>query len=200
MRNLPKTLIYSRLVIGTLILIFSLLPINNYKFIAVALFAIGLLTDIFDRTIARHLKISSQDIRRLDSIVDEIFFVMVAVTTIIECPQFFFDNKIKFVILLGAEGLAYLICFIKFKKEVATHSISSKIWTLILFATLIQIMTTCNSTVLFQICFYVGLVTRPEIMAIIIVLRLWTNDVPSLYHTYLIRQGKVIKRHKLFNG
>jgi hypothetical protein len=96
--------------------------------------------------------------------------------------------------------LTYLICFLKFKKEVATHSISSKIWTLILFATLIQIMTTCHSTTLFQISFYIGLITRLEIIGIIFILRKWTNDVPSLYHAVLLRQGKSIKRNKLFNG
>jgi phosphatidylglycerophosphate synthase len=200
MRHLPKTLIYSRLVIGILILIFSSLHIDNYKVIAVVLFTVGLLTDIFDGIIARHLKISTQYLRRLDSTTDLIFFVFVAVATFIECPQFFYDNKVKLVILLGVEALTYLICFLKFKKEVATHSISSKIWVLILFATLIQIMTTCHSTTLFQISFYIGLITRLEIIGIIFILRKWTNDVPSLYHAVLLRQGKSIKRNKLFNG
>ena len=200
MRHLPKTLIYSRLVIGILILIFSSFHIDNYKIMAVILFAVGLLTDIFDGIIARHLKISTQNLRRLDSAIDQIFFVMVAVATFIECPQFFYDNKVKLLILVSFEGLTYLICFLKFKKEVATHTISSKIWTLILFATLIQIMTTCNSTTLFEICYYVGLVTRLEILGIIFLLRKWTNDVPSLYQAVLLRQGKTIKRHKLFNG
>jgi len=32
------------------------------------------------------------------------------------------------------------------------------------------------------------------------ILKDWTNDIPSLYHAVLIRKGKEIKRHKLFNG
>ena len=200
MKHLPKTLIYSRLVIGILIVIFSSLQINNYKIVAVSLFTVGLLTDIFDGIIARHLKISTQNLRRLDSTIDQIFFIMVAIAAFIQCPQFFYINKAKLFILLGFEALTYLICFLKFRKEVATHSISSKIWTLILFATLIQIMRTCNATILFQICFYVGLITRLEILGIIFLLRSWTNDVPSLYHAVLLRQGKPIKRHNLFNG
>ena len=200
MKHLPKTLIYSRLVIGILIVIFSSLQINNYKIVAVSLFTVGLLTDIFDGIIARHLKISTQNLRRLDSTIDQIFFIMVAIAAFIQCQQFFYINKVKLLILLGFEALTYLICFLKFRKEVATHSISSKIWTLILFATLIQIMRTCNATILFQICFYVGLITRLEILGIIFLLRSWTNDVPSLYHAVLLRQGKPIKRHNLFNG
>ena len=200
MKHLPKTLIYSRLFIGILILLLSALRIDNYKTIAVILFAVGLLTDIFDGIIARHLKISTQNLRRLDSTIDQIFFIMVALATFIECPHFFYANKMKLIILSGIEGLTYLICFMKFKKEIATHTISSKIWTLILFATLIQIMTTCNSTTLFQICFYVGFITRLEIIGIILILRNWTKDVPGIYQAVLLRQGKAIKRHKLFNG
>ena len=146
------------------------------------------------------MNISTQNLRRLDSTIDQVFFIMVAIATFIECPQFFYDNHIKLIILLSLEALTYLVCFIKFRKEIATHAISSKAWTLILFATLIQIMVSCNSIMLFQICFYAGILTRLEIIGIILFLRKWTNDVPSIYHALLLRQGKEIKRHKLFNG
>jgi CDP-diacylglycerol--glycerol-3-phosphate 3-phosphatidyltransferase len=74
------------------------------------------------------------------------------------------------------------------------------VWALILFATILQIMITRNSTALFEICFYAGVITRLEIITIILVLKKWTNDVPGLYQAILIRQGKTITRHKLFNG
>jgi phosphatidylglycerophosphate synthase len=200
MRNIPGMLICSRLLIGLLILFFSYFGIDNYQLIAVILFTIGLFTDIFDGIIARKLNISTQNFRRLDSTVDQVFFISVATATFIQCKQFFFENSLQVIALLCIEGLTYLICFIKFKKEIATHTISSKIWSLILFATLIQIMATCNSSTLFQICFYIGLLTRLEIIVIILVLKKWTNDVPGLYQAILLRQGKEIKRHKLFNG
>ena len=200
MRQIPKALIYSRLVIGLLILICSVFHIKNYSIIAVTLFTVGLLTDIFDGIIARRLNISTENLRRLDSTIDQLFFVLVATATFINSSQFFYDNKFELLILVSIETLAYLICFMKFKKEIATHSISSKVWTLILFATIIQLMVTKDSSALFQVCFYTGIATRLEIIAIILVLRNWTNDVPGLYQAVLLRQGKTIKRHKLFNG
>ncbi|MFP5039856.1 CDP-alcohol phosphatidyltransferase family protein [Parasediminibacterium sp. JCM 36343] len=199
-RYIPKLLIYSRLLIGGIILMFSYLHISYYPVIAVVLFTIGLLTDIFDGIIARHLNISTQHLRRLDSTIDQIFFLCVLIATYIECPQFFLGNKIQMVIILLLEGLAYLVCFLKFRKEVATHSISSKLWVLVLFSTLIQVMLTCNAGVLFQLSFYIGLITRLEIIGIILLLKNWANDVPGIYHAVLIRKGKPIKRHKLFNG
>jgi CDP-diacylglycerol--glycerol-3-phosphate 3-phosphatidyltransferase len=198
--QIPKALIFLRLSLGVMILIFSIFQIKNYSSIALILFSAGMLTDVFDGIIVRRLNISSESLRRLDSTIDQLFFISIAVATFIQSPQFFYQNKIKLIILLSAEMLAYLVCFLKFKKEIATHSILSKVWALILFATILQIMITRNSTALFEICFYAGVITRLEIITIILVLKKWTNDVPGLYQAILIRQGKTITRHKLFNG
>jgi len=200
MKYLPKILIVSRLCIGILLVALSLLHISNYNVIAAILFSIGLLTDIFDGIIARRLNISTQSLRRMDSTVDQVFFILVAIATFIESAAFFHDNYIKLIILIVVEAATYLVCFIKFKKEVATHSIGAKVWTLVLFATIIQIMLTFNSNVLFEICFYLGIATRLEIIAILLIIPNWTNDIPSVYQAVLLRKGKPIKRHKLFNG
>jgi CDP-diacylglycerol--glycerol-3-phosphate 3-phosphatidyltransferase len=200
MKKIPVVLIYSRLLIGVSILLLSILQIKCYNVIAILLFATGLLTDIFDGIIARRFNVSSERLRRLDSSIDQVFFISVAVATFIQCKSFFYNNYVLLAILLGTEALTYVVSFIKFKKEVATDAISSKIWTLILFATLIHVMVNCKAPVLFQWCFYVGMISRLEIVAILLLLRTWTNDVPSVYHAILLRKGKEIKRHRLFNG
>lgn len=201
MKNqIPITLIYTRLFIGVLIFILSIYQIENYKYFAIILLTIGLLTDIFDGIIARRLKISTQKLRRLDSNIDQIFFLLFIGATYFQCPDFFKLNLVKLIIVLCFEGLTYLISFLKFRKEIATHTIGAKIWTLFLFATLIEIILTCQSTILFNLCFWIGLITRIEIMAIIFSLKEWTNDVPTIYHSLKLRNGKPIKRHKLFNG
>ena len=200
MNKIPITLIYSRLALGLAIVVLSVLHVNNYKLIAILFFSIGLLTDIFDGIIARHLNISNVSLRRLDSTIDQIFFISFVIATYIQCPVFFKINSLKLTILFASEGLAYLVCFIKFRKEIATHSIGAKVWTILLFATLVQIILQCQSVGLFNICFYVGILTRLEIIAIIFSLKNWTNDVPSIYHSVKLRRGEEIKRHKMFNG
>ena len=200
MSKLPIALIYSRLAIGLSVILLSYLKVENYKVIAIILFSIGLLTDIFDGIIARQLNVSTQTLRRLDSSIDQLFFISFALATYIQCPDFFKSNFSKLVILLGFEGLTYLVCFLKFRKEIATHSMGAKIWTLLLFATLVELILQCQSVILFNISFWVGLLTRLEIIAIILTLKKWTHDVPSISHSIQLRQGKKIKRHKMFNG
>src|ERR1035437_7345505 len=200
MTKLPITFIYSRLLIGFIIILLSIVHVDHYRIIAITLISIGLLTDIFDGIIARNLNISTERLRRLDSNIDQVFFISVVIATYIQIPLFFKSNALHLLILFAFEGLTYLVCYLKFKKEIATHSIGAKIWTLLLFATLVEIISHGASPVLFDICFWIGLLTRFEIIAIILILKKWTIDVPTVYHSIKLRQGKEIKRHKLFNG
>jgi len=200
MKHIPIALIYSRLLIGFGIILLSVFHVDHYSFLAITLLSIGLLTDVFDGIIARKLNISSEKLRRLDSGIDQVFFISVAVATYIQCPDFFKANLIKLIILGVFEASTYVFSYLKFKKEIATHSIGAKIWTLSIFATLVEIMVHCESIELFEICFWLGLVTRLEILAIVFTLKKWTNDVPTIYHAIKLRQGKEIKRNKLFNG
>lgn len=200
LNNIPIALILSRLVIGIVIIVISMLNVDHYSAIAIVLLTVGLLSDIFDGIISRRLNVSTPFLRRLDSSVDQIFYIMFAVATYIQCDRFFIDYAWELTLLLSVEGMTYLVSFIKFRKEVATHTIGAKIWTLLLFATLIQIILECQSHVLFSIFFWVGIITRLEIIGIVFTLKEWTNDVPTLYHSIQLRKGKAIKRHKLFNG
>lgn len=198
--KIPIALIYAWLLIGIVILLISFYPIYNYKIVIILLLSIGLLTDIFDGIIARKLNISTQKLRRLDSTIDLLFFTLVVFSSSILCPDFFKSNSTQLIILIGFEVLTYLVSFLKFKKEIATHTIGAKIWTLVLFSTLIQIIAQCQSDILFTICVWLGVLTRIEIIAIILILKNWTNDVPSFYKALQLRNNKEIKRNKIFNG
>jgi phosphatidylglycerophosphate synthase len=199
-KRVPILLIFSRVIFGLIIVGLSLLHISYFKAVIVCLIASGLLSDIFDGIIARRLGISTPKLRRLDSTVDQFFWLMIAVSAYIINAAFFKNNLLLIILLIVLEGLCYVLSYIKFRKEVATHAIASKIWTLVLFATLIQIIAGTPSQILFCICIYLGMLTRLEIISIFIIIKTWTSDVPTVYHAVLLRKGKPIKRHKLFNG
>lgn len=190
MIKLPKILIYSRLVAGPLLFLLSLIHLSNYRSLAVVLVVFGFLSDILDGIIARHLHIPPERLAKLDSMADEVFWLSVTAATYVQCKTFFASNSTQLIILLAIEGLTYIICFAKFRKGVAVHSISSKVWTLSIFATLLQVTMTCNSSALFQVCFYIGILRCIEVIGIILILKSWTNDVRSLYHAISIRKGE----------
>jgi len=198
--KIPLILIYSRILFAIIIILLAVFKIEYYRSTIITLIVLGLLSDIFDGIVARQLKISTPKLRRLDSTIDQVFWLAIIVSTYIIAPIFFKNNLIMILLVILLEAACYAISFIKFKKEVATHAIASKIWTLFLFATLLQVIAMGNSVILFQICFYLGILTRLEIIFILFILNNWTNDVPTVYHAVLIKRGKEIKRHKLFNG
>jgi phosphatidylglycerophosphate synthase len=198
--KIPFALIYLRLILGLMIVPLSYFKVGDYVIIAILFLSMGLLSDVFDGIIARKLNISTVKLRRLDSTIDVIFFLSFAVATYLQCPNYFALRSTELIIIIGLEALTYLVCFLKFKKEIATHSIGAKIWTLLLFATLVEIILTCHSSTLFYLFFIVGIITRLEIIAIILILKTWTNDVPSIFDAINIRKGKPIKRNKMFNG
>jgi phosphatidylglycerophosphate synthase len=198
--NIPIALILSRIVFGIAILLLAFYPMPHFRAIIITLIAIGLMTDIFDGIVARKLQISTVNLRRMDSNVDMFFWLCIVAACYVISPAFFQQNWIMLTILIGMEAASYIFSYIKFKKEIATHAIGSKLWALVLFATLIQLVATGSSVVLFNICFYLGVLTRLEIILMLIVIKKWTNDIPTLYHAFRIRNNKPIKRHKLFNG
>jgi CDP-diacylglycerol--glycerol-3-phosphate 3-phosphatidyltransferase len=200
MKSMPLLLIYLRLVFAFVIVALSLFKPAGISAYIITLIVLGLISDVFDGIIARKLNVSTEKLRRMDSGIDQIFWLCIVAASFIMHPKFYMNNWLQIVVLIAAEGLCYLISFIKFRKEVATHAIASKIWTLVLFATLIQIIAIGKSVVLFQFCFYLGMVTRLEIIIILLLIKQWTNDIPTVYHAYLIRNNKPIKRHRLFNG
>ncbi len=199
MKNkIPAALIWFRLLAGLLIALLAYTDAPRWWI--VLLMTAGLLSDIFDGIIARRLNISTQTLRRLDSSVDQVFWLCILVATYLLAPAFYWENKVSIIVLLCAEALCYLVCYLRFRKEVATHAIASKIWTLILFATLVDIVLNGTSHFWFQLCFYAGMITRLEVILILAIIRQWTHDVPSVYHAILLRNGKPIKRNKIFNG
>src|SRR4051812_30704315 len=106
--QIPAALIFLRLLIGFTIICLCIARVDNYKTATIILLSIGLLTDIFDGIIARRLNVSTQRLRRLDSTIDQIFFISVAVAAYIQCPGFFKANAFKLILLFGIEGLTYL--------------------------------------------------------------------------------------------
>jgi CDP-diacylglycerol--glycerol-3-phosphate 3-phosphatidyltransferase len=200
MRQIPILLIYSRLVVSAVLVLLAVFAPGTPAWVYITLLTYGLLSDVFDGIIARRMGVSNEKMRRMDSATDQVFWLSILVATYMLHPDFYKQHWIELAIILGLEAFTYVVSYIRFRKEVATHAILSKVWVLTIFATLIEVIASGNSHTLFYVCFYTGIVTRIEILLILLVLRRWTNDVPSLYHAMLLRRGKEIKRNKMFNG
>jgi phosphatidylglycerophosphate synthase len=201
LRKIPMALILSRIIIGILIVILSLYSkISDYRKIIAFLIVIGFLTDFFDGYLARLLGISTQHLRRLDTLVDRIFWLLVLYAVWLISANFLMDRFYLILLVLGLEGLNYLISFLRFRKEISTHAILSKFWAITLLLGFCDLILNEKSVYLFDISLFFGIISRIDTGLIMLILPRWDHDIPSFYHAILIRQGKTITRSKLFNG
>ena len=197
--NIPKILLYCRLVIAVVIFFLALLGFTHLNKLVFGLMITGVLSDIFDGIIARNQQKSTQKLRILDTIFDLFFYLSVFYYVAKTNPQIIFDNPLIIAFLLGLELLMYLTSLIKFKKLPSPHAILSKFWGLYLIIEFSLILWGISGNH-FKIALFIGLIPHLDRVLIYLFLRKWSNDIPSSYHAYLLRKGIPIKRYKLFNG
>ena len=200
MKKIPFLLIYSRILIAVIIGFLAFLETENKSIWIVVLMSLGLLTDVFDGIIARKLNISSEKLRVWDSNVDQFFWLVVIGAIFYLNTSFIVENIFWIGIIAFLELLSYFISYLKFKKSIATHSILAKIWTLTLLAFLIDLVLNSSSFIPFIICIALGIISRIEIILIILTLKKWTTDIPSILSVSKINKGIEIKKSKLFNS
>jgi CDP-diacylglycerol--glycerol-3-phosphate 3-phosphatidyltransferase len=159
----------------------------------------GIIGDIFDGIIARKLNLSTERFRLLDTIFDLLFYLSL-LFFIISTNRLPIIDNIQFILcILTLESLMYLVSWIRFGKFPSPHAIMSKFWGLYLIIefTLLIIGVQGNH---FTIALFIGIIVHLDRLLIYILLKQWDHDIPSSYHALLLRQGKAIKRQKLFNG
>jgi len=199
MKNIPFLLIYSRILIGIVIGLIAYYEVRHYAIVIVILMSLGLMTDIFDGIIARKLNVASERLRVWDSNVD-LFFWLIVIGSIFYLNIEFVKNNIIWIgVIILLEFICYIFSYIKFKKTIATHSILAKVWALSLLVFLIDLTLSSSSEIPFIICIALGILSRLEIILIIIKLKEWTTDVPSVLAVSKINAGIPIKKNKLLH-
>lgn len=180
--KLPYFLVFSRIIFGLIIGITAIISPHFSGEMIVFFMLLGIVSDIFDGVIARKLKIDTKALRVLDSNVDLFFWTVSVIAVFGMNWEFVQLHWMSILVVVGLEIFAYLISFIKFKKMIATHTYLAKIWSLTLFLFLCELVHTCQSNFLFQTVIGLGIISRIEIIFILILSKNWKTDVSSIYY------------------
>jgi phosphatidylglycerophosphate synthase len=198
-KYLPSILLYSRLFFAFVILALTFSNFINSKFIVLVLMYVGVIADIFDGIIARKLNISTQNFRVMDTLFDLLFYFSILGFIISVNPQNIYDNCIPIYFILILEFLMYVVSLIQFGKFPSPHAILSKFWGLYIVVEF-SLLILCVPGSHFKIALIFGLIVHIDRLFIYLMIKHWDHDIPSSYHAFLLRQGKQIKRNKVFNG
>ena len=159
----------------------------------------GMISDIFDGIIARHLGVASSALRKWDANVDIVFWLAAGVCIYILNGQLLKDHLYIIIALFVLEPVSDLINFFKFRKMGCAHNWLSKLWGIVLLITFTFLLAGKEPLILFRFCLGLGLVSQLDRIIISSLLPKPECDIPSFYHAWLRKQGKPFKRFKLFN-
>jgi len=196
--KIPFALLYSRLVIAVLLIIFSFITVSPGTIIALSIYAI--VSDIFDGMLARHLKISTVKMRQTDTKIDTVFWFSCLFYLCMHHTAFIKTHVIQLMILVSSECIVILFGLLKFNERISYHTILSKVWALILLWFFIDLVSNNTAYVSFTIAFWYGLMVQFEILAIAIILKINQTDVPGVVQAIKLRKGLLIKKNRFFNG
>lgn len=199
MKKVPLLLILFRLVLGPVMIALAYSYGQSVRLTLMFLLLAGILSDIFDGIVARQQGISTATLRRMDSQTDLIFWLCAGWCAWVLSPHIIASNKYAIIMLFVMEGLTYVFSFAKFGKETCTHALLSKLWGITLFAAFTAILGFDYAGVPLALAIIFGIISHLDVYLIILFLPRWTHDVPSAWHAWQIRQGRPIKKHKLFN-
>ena len=201
MKNkIPQLLIIFRLFLGPIMIFLTYKFGSSIRLELIVMLFLGLLSDIFDGIIARKLSVSSENLRRMDSQTDLVFWLCTAWCSWLLYPEIIIDNKTSIIVIFTMEAFTYIISFAKFGKETCTHALLSKLWGISLLVAFTGLIGFGYAGFTFALAIIFGIIGHIDVFLIIFLLPKWTHDVPSCYHAYLIRKGIPIKRNDLFNG
>jgi CDP-diacylglycerol---glycerol-3-phosphate 3-phosphatidyltransferase len=166
----------------------------------VILLWIGLISDIFDGIIARHVGCHTERLRRFDSQADTVFWLgALGCAAILDGPALW-QQRWAIALMLGMHLCCYVVSWLKFGKENCTHAWLSKLWALTLLVAFTYLLGSGQTEPWFLTAVGVGVIAHLDVIGITLLLPDWQHDVPSSYHAWLTRRGVAYRKHKLLNG
>ena len=196
--SIPFVLLYSRLVTSVLIIVCSFIKIEPIVIISLSVYAI--VSDVLDGIIARYLKISTQEMRQMDTKTDTVFWFSCLFYISINHHLFLTHHLLQIGILVFSEFFIIVFGFLKFQERISYHTIVSKFWALILLWFFIDLILNKSAENSFFISFWYGIFVQIEIITIAFILKKSETDVPSVFHAFKLKKGIEISKNRLFNG
>jgi len=184
--NWALALTLLRLVLAPVVVALGLTR-NGGIAIAIAL-VIGFLSDVFDGVIARRTGTATPILRRLDSIVDTVFYLGIGVAAWMLHRGEIRSLLPLILLVIGTEFATNALCWLRFRREASYHAWSARVFGLALFAALLLLFA-AGSPALILPAIVVGLLSHFENAAITFMLPEWRYDVRSLLAAWRIRQG-----------
>jgi CDP-diacylglycerol--glycerol-3-phosphate 3-phosphatidyltransferase len=188
--RVPLLLVLLRLLFAPIMVIVGFRYGSEAGQFLATLVVLGVLTDVFDGIIARRLGVATPALRRFDSQTDACFWLATLWTAWLLHPDAIVAEWPKLLALLVVEASIYLLAWLRFRREMSTHSWLSKLWGLALTLAFTRLIAFGVTGWSFDMMVVLGLVSQLEVIAIALLLPRWRNDVPTAWHAWRLRRDR----------
>ena len=141
---------------------------------------VALVSDVLDGVIARRLGVVTPGLRRLDSVVDTLFYACAVLAAWKLYPAALEARAQSIAVLIALELARYLVDWLKFRRVASYHMWSSKLWGLLLFIAFFTLLVFGRASWTLSVAIYAGIVADIEGLAISCVLSEPRTDVASI--------------------
>ena len=155
--------------------------------VVAVMLVIGFLSDVFDGVVARRTGTATPMLRRLDSAVDTVFYLAIAVAAWLLHRDEIQPLLALIVLVIATELGTNLLCLLRFRREASYHAWSARLFGAALFAALLALFAAGTPTLVVP-ALVVGLLSHAENAAITLALPEWRHDVRSVFAAWKIRR------------
>jgi len=160
------------------------------------LFVVAFVSDYFDGVIARALKVVTRRLRQADSVVDTVFYLVLAVATWTRHPEPLRRHAVALGVCLGTLAAWYLLDLLRWRAIAGFHAWSAKAFALALGIWAVAQYGFSRGGPWLVVACVAGTLSHLEGMAISLVLRRHVADVPTVLHALRLRRAAA--RHGAF--
>ena len=141
----------------------------------------GILSDIVDGMLARRLRVATENMRRIDSVVDTIFVLFAMGCTWIAYSEVLLDHGGLLALMLGLNFISYIPALIKFGRFPAFHAYSAKLSGLALFAAAALLLLSGRAGWWLDAAIIITILSHLDRIAITLLLPEWRTDVAGVW-------------------
>jgi len=185
MRRLPWILVLSRVALAPAIV---LLALAGARLAIVLAFAFALVGDVADGKIARRLGVATERLRKADSQADLVFWLAALAAACLLEPAGLRARAAPIALVLALEAATHVVCWLRFGQGPANHAYATKLWGILLCASLVAIVGWGVFDPLFTLTIAIGVVSLLDGLAIVLLLPAWRRDVPSFRTALALRR------------
>ena len=153
-----------------------------------ALLVLGFVSDVLDGVVARRTGRATAALRRLDSSVDTVFYLAIAVAGWLLYRDELRPTLPWIAAVIATELLTNAASWLRFRREASYHSFSAKVFGLSLFLALMALFIAGTAALIVPAA-VLGLLSHAENLAITAVLPEWRHDVRSIVAALRIRRS-----------